>query len=111
MVSVEENQFAGHNDKSFLGVSTESLEAAVEQLRQFSVQNGRNCLPMEAPHELKDFLSERKVIDSSNRNYQQELAVAAPLPCHHVPGQELPEKSLAYRWGKRHYFFGFGAYG
>ena len=83
----------------------------LEQLRQFSVQNGRNCLPMEAPHELKDFLAERKAIDSSNRNYPQELAAAAPLPCHHVPGQELPEKSMAYRWGKRHYFFGFGAYG
>ena len=67
--------------------------------------------PFEAPHELKDFLAEKKAIDSSNRDYSQELAAAAPLPCHHVPGQELPEKSLAYRWGKRHYFFGFGAYG
>ncbi|MCR5380425.1 MAG: radical SAM protein [Lentisphaeria bacterium] len=83
----------------------------LKQLRHFSVQNGRNCLPMEAPHELKAFLSEQKASDSSNRNYLQELAAAAPLPCHHVPGQELPEKSLAYRWGKRHYFFGFGAYG
>ena len=83
----------------------------LKQLREFSVQNGRNCLPMEAPHELKDFLVAKKAIDSSNRNYPQELAAAAPLPCHHVPGQELPEKSLAYRWGKRHYFFGFGAYG
>ena len=83
----------------------------LKQLRGFSVQNGRNCLPMEAPHELKDFLAAKKAIDSSNRDYQQELAAAAPLPCHHVPGQELPEKSLAYRWGKRHYFFGFGAYG
>ena len=83
----------------------------LKQLREFSVQNGRNCLPMEAPHELKDFLAAKKAIDSSNRDYQQELAAAAPLPCHHVPGQELPEKSLAYRWGKRHYFFGFGAYG
>jgi hypothetical protein len=83
----------------------------LKQLREFSVQNGRNCLPMEAPHELKDFLVAKKAIDSSNRNYPQELAAAAPLPCHHVLGQELPEKSLAYRWGKRHYFFGFGAYG
>ena len=83
----------------------------LRQLREFSVQNGRNCLPMEAPHELKDFLAVQKAIDSSNRNYPQELATASPLPCHHVPGQELPEKSLAYRWGKRHYFFGFGAYG
>ena len=83
----------------------------LKQLRQFSVQNGRCCLPMAAPHELKDFLSKQKASDSSNRDYPQELAAAAPLPCHHVPGQELPEKSLAYRWGKRHYFFGFGAYG
>ena len=83
----------------------------LKQLRHFSVQNGRNCLPMEAPHELKAFLSEQKASDSSNRNYLQELSAAVSLPCHHVPGQELPEKSLAYRWGKRHYFFGFGAYG
>ena len=83
----------------------------LEQLREFSVQNGRNCLPMEAPHELKDFLIAQNASDSSNRNYPQELAAAASLPCHHVPGQELPEKSLVYRWGKRHYFFGFGAYG
>jgi hypothetical protein len=30
---------------------------------------------------------------------------------HHLPGQEIPEKHWAYRFAKKHWFFGFGAYG
>ena len=29
----------------------------------------------------------------------------------HQPGQEIPEKHWMYRLAKKHYFFGFGAYG
>ena len=29
----------------------------------------------------------------------------------YLPGQEIPEKSFFYRFAKKHWFFGFGAYG
>ncbi len=34
-------------------------------------------------------------------------------PCcsHNQPGEEIPESSWAYRFAKKHWFFGFGAYG
>ena len=28
----------------------------------------------------------------------------------HMPGSEIPEKHWMYRFAKKHWFFGFGAY-
>jgi len=30
---------------------------------------------------------------------------------HDLPGQEIPERYWPYRLAKKHWFFGFGAYG
>ena len=44
-------------------------------------------------------------------DFFRELADRPPMCCHDVPGFEIPEQDAAYRFGKRNYFFGFGAYG
>lgn len=31
-------------------------------------------------------------------------------PSQHDPGNEIPEKHWMYRFAKKHWFFGFGAY-
>ena len=50
--------------------------------------------------------------DSSGRGTAHaELAAMQVRPSHHLPGQEIPESSWAYRFAKKNYFFGFGAYG
>jgi len=39
------------------------------------------------------------------------LAERPALRCHDHDGEPLPERAWAYRFAKKHWFFGFGAYG
>jgi len=39
-----------------------------------------------------------------------ELEAMGPLGSQHNPGNEIPEKHWMYRFAKKHWFFGFGAY-
>ena len=83
----------------------------LEKLRKFSSAIGRNCVLMESPTQLVSFMQENDAIDSSNRSALNELSTRSPMPCHEIKGTEISEKSWAYRFGKKNYFFGFGAYG
>ena len=102
----------------FLNSDASNLEAIFQQetllasLRKFSTGQGRDCMVMKSPHELLDTLNANRAQDSSGRDgFFRELAEREPRSCHDVPGIEIPERSAAYRFGKRNYFFGFGAYG
>ena len=39
-----------------------------------------------------------------------ELDAMEPRGSQHNPGQELPEQKWMYRFMKKYWFFGFGAY-
>ena len=102
----------------YLNDDASNLEAIFQRetmlpgLRQFSAGQGRDCMLMKTPHELCDYLKSTGAQDSSGRDsFFRELAGREPIACHDMPGCEIPERSLAYRFGKRNYFFGFGAYG
>ena len=102
----------------FLNADASNLEAIFQQetllagLRKFSADRGRDCMVMKSPHELRDYLAANGAHDSSGRDaFFRELAERSPMSCHDVSGDEIPEQSAAYRFGKRNYFFGFGAYG
>jgi len=102
----------------YLNEDASNLEAIFQQenvlpnLRKFSASQGRDCMVIHSPHELLDTLNANSAQDSSGRDgFFRELAERTPMCCHDVPGGELPERSWAYRFGKRNYFFGFGAYG
>ena len=101
-----------------LNADASNLEAIFQQetllagLRKFSASQGRDCMVIHSPHELLDNLKANSAEDSSGRDgFFRELAERTPMCCHDVPGGEIPEQSAAYRFGKRNYFFGFGAYG
>ena len=83
----------------------------LKELRTFTSGISRNCVLMESPNELAAFLREHGALDSSNRDAFGELENRSPMICHDLKGKEIPEQSLAYRLGKKYYFFGFGAYG
>ena len=106
-------QFTG----DFLNEDASNLEDILqrdpflEKLRCYSSELGRNCILMESPNELASFLRENDARDSSNRDALNELQTRSPMVCHDLKGREIPEQSLAYRLGKKYYFFGFGAYG
>jgi MoaA/NifB/PqqE/SkfB family radical SAM enzyme len=85
----------------------------LDDFRQLTQRLTRGCILLDAPAELKGYLDNHPdVIDSSGRECAlDELAAMEIMPGHHNPGKEIPEKSWAYRFAKKHWFFGFGAYG
>ncbi len=90
--------------------------ALLEAFRTEVSARTRGCIIMEDPQWLAEFVRAQMkacgAVDSTGRNaFLDELAAAAPYPSHHIPGAEIPEKSRLYRFAKKHWFFGFGAYG
>ena len=80
--------------------------------RKMAADATRGCIIMEKPELMKRFLEQQQADDSSGRGSgYEELAAMQPTPCHHLPGCEIPEKHWAYRFAKKYWFFGFGAYG
>lgn len=72
----------------------------------------QGCMLLDKPGELNNLVSDLNAYDSSKRESAfAELQKMQPVAGHHIPGKEIPEKSWMYRFAKKHYFFGFGAYG
>ena len=72
----------------------------------------RGCALMDHPLELAALAARSGACDSSGRGtFFQELASRPALGCHNHGGEPMPETSWAYRFAKKHWFFGFGAYG
>ncbi len=110
-------QFAGENIGEGNGLAeTLRHSALLRTFRDEVSPRTRGCIIMEDPRWLAEFVRAQMkacgAVDSTGRNtLLDELAAAAPCPCHHIPGAEIPEKSWIYRFAKKHWFFGFGAYG
>jgi MoaA/NifB/PqqE/SkfB family radical SAM enzyme len=86
--------------------------AFLRQFREVAARTTRGCILLEQPATLLDFLQRQAARDTSGRGVGfRELAAMTPHPCHHLPGQEIPERHWLYRFAKKHWFFGFGAYG
>ena len=106
-------QFACENirdSQDLLSLVSES--SFLESFRAFTRRTTQGCVLLDHPAELKAFLEEQGARDSSGRGTGfGELAGMTRLPCHHMVGQEIPEKHWAYRFAKKNWFFGFGAYG
>lgn len=92
-----------------------SVCAKSEFLRAFRRVAGETtpgCILLERPDVLKNLVVDEGACDTSGRGKGlEEIAAMTPLPGHHVPGREIPEKDFFYRFAKKHWFFGFAAYG
>ncbi len=97
------------------GVSIEDLITRSSFYRDFSAmvtETTQGCILLENPAKLKAFLEDHQAIDSSGRGTgYDELAAMKARASHAMPGAEIPEKNHWYRWAKKNWFFGFGAYG
>ncbi len=71
----------------------------------------RGCVLLEDPAALQALVADTGARDTTGRDGTGELAARFPQSGHHRPGHELPEPWGFYRLAKRHWFFGFGAYG
>ncbi len=70
------------------------------------------CILVERPDVLAEVAERVAAHDSSGRgDGRAALRAMRPSASHHLPGEELPEPFGPYRWAKRRWFFGLGAYG
>lgn len=82
------------------------------KFRTMCCDTTQGCIIMEQPETLAGFIKAEDATDSSGRGtLLDELGGMRPCGSHHQPGNEIPERSWAYRFAKKHWFFGFGAYG
>jgi hypothetical protein len=80
--------------------------------RTLACSSSRGCIIMEDPEALCDFMERTGAIDTTGRN--NGLAELKRMEVHgsqDMPGKEIPDKSRIYRFAKKYWFFGFGAYG
>lgn len=106
-------QFARENIGDGSQMVNQIIESKfLERFRGFASRTTRGCVLMDHPEALRQFLIEQNAKDTTGRGTGlEELAGMTTLPCHHIPGREIPEKQWMYRFAKKHWFFGFGAYG
>ncbi|MCR5432781.1 MAG: radical SAM protein [Bacteroidaceae bacterium] len=102
----------------FLNADASNLSALYAQsqflsgMRRQIAQATRGCILMENPQLMAEIIRGYDAREATSRGTaMQEYARMKPVPCHDMGAAAIPEKSAPYRWLKRHYFFGFGAYG
>ena len=92
----------------------ESVERSgyLRHFRRFAAARTRGCILLEDPEAFGTFAREHDASDSSGRGRVfDEIAAMRPRPSHDMGEGAIPERSAFYRFAKKHWFFGFGAYG
>lgn len=82
------------------------------ELRRKVAGQTRGCMLLNDPARLLAWMEEAGAEDSSGRGRAHaELAAMTARPCHDMGTEAIPETHWFYRFAKKHWFFGFGAYG
>ncbi|MAE75975.1 MAG: radical SAM protein [Planctomycetes bacterium] len=103
------NESIRDNDGDIFKTMTESPLLA--DFRQTAARATRGCIVLERPDLLKEIVERNGAKDTTARKAaMMELAVMESRSSQHQPGKEIPEKHWVYRFAKKHWFFGFGAY-
>ncbi|MFO0847349.1 MAG: radical SAM/SPASM domain-containing protein [Gemmataceae bacterium] len=85
--------------------------AFLKDFREASAQATRGCVVLERPDLVKQLVQKHAAMDTTSRGTAlAELDRMTPRNSQHNPGNEVPEEHWAYRFAKKHWFFGFGAY-
>lgn len=85
----------------------------IRDFRETAARTTRGCIVLERPDLVKALVERHAARDTTHRAAGAglgELAAMQPRSSQHQPGHELPEEHWMYRFAKRHWFFGFGAY-
>ncbi|MCO6459176.1 MAG: radical SAM protein [Pirellulaceae bacterium] len=84
----------------------------LRDFRQTAAEHTRGCIVLERPDLLKELVQRHGARDTTARQTAlAELDAMQTRPSQYHPGQEIPEKSWAYRLAKRFWFNDYGAYG
>jgi MoaA/NifB/PqqE/SkfB family radical SAM enzyme len=98
-----------HDGGSFYKAMTGS--AFLNDFRRTAAEATRGCIVLERPDLVRDLVARHAARDTTQRGTAlAELEKLTPRTSQHLPGQEVPEEHWLYRFAKKHWFFGFGAY-
>jgi MoaA/NifB/PqqE/SkfB family radical SAM enzyme len=85
--------------------------AFIRDFRETAARATRGCIVLERPDLVRDLVRKHGARDTTQRQTAlAELEALQPRGSQHLPGQEVPEEHWLYRFAKKHWFFGFGAY-
>jgi MoaA/NifB/PqqE/SkfB family radical SAM enzyme len=105
-------QFAAdsiHQPGALYDVVTRS--AFLDDFRKTAAGATRGCILLERPDLVAEVVARHAARDTTARQRAlAELHALTPRSSQHSPGHEMPEEHWAYRFAKKHWFFGFGAY-
>jgi MoaA/NifB/PqqE/SkfB family radical SAM enzyme len=105
-------QFARETVRDGDGVfKTMTQSAFLSDFRTAAAQTTRGCIVLERPDLVRDLVLKHGARDTTQRGTAlAELERLQPRNSQHNPGNEVPEDHWVYRFAKKHWFFGFGAY-
>jgi len=85
--------------------------AFLDDFRKTSAAATNGCVVLERPDLVKQLVQKHSAVDTTQRGTAlAELDRLEPRSSQHLPGSEIPEESWLYRFAKKHWYFGFGAY-
>lgn len=83
----------------------------LSDFRNEAAKATRGCIVLERPDIVRDLVAKHSAADTTQRQTAlAEMEALEPRSSQHLPGQEVPEEHWMYRFAKKHWFFGFGAY-
>ncbi len=107
-------QFAKETIDDQRGLYETITESAfLEDFRKTAAATTRGCILLERPDVLRELIDRHGASDGTHRKDGDgfaELDARTPMPSQHNPGNEVPEDHWLYRYAKKKWFFGFGAY-
>jgi MoaA/NifB/PqqE/SkfB family radical SAM enzyme len=90
---------------------TLTRSAFLKDFRETAARATRGCIVLERPDLVKALVHKHSARDTTDRQAAlAELEALTPRTSQYNPGNEVPEEHWMYRFAKRHWFFGFGAY-
>ena len=103
------NETIRDNDGDIYKTMVESELLA--DFRETAASATQGCIVLERPDLLSKVVERHGCRDTTIRGTAQaELAKMDSRPSQYDPGNEIPEENWFYRFAKKHWFFGFGAY-
>jgi MoaA/NifB/PqqE/SkfB family radical SAM enzyme len=98
-----------HDRPSLYETMTNS--AFLRDFRETAAGATRGCVMLERPDLVRDLVTKYGARDTTQRqNALPELLALQSRTSQYDPGNEIPEEHWMYRFAKKHWFFGFGAY-
>jgi MoaA/NifB/PqqE/SkfB family radical SAM enzyme len=104
-------QFATRTVRDGSLYDTMTQSAFLRDFRESAARTTHGCIVLERPDLVRELVARHGARDTTQRRTAlAEFAAMTPRRSQHDPGNEIPEEHWAYRFAKKHWFFGFGAY-